>query len=156
MATIFSSSDTAPLNSDITAVLQLLFSTYYLLEANYSHLVPQRIALRAVRVCVRAQGPWFHCGWTCHCHLACLRPMLLLCAASERRREGNSDEVWEERTWRCRLGCSLWLPFLHLLRVSAAPIIGGWAFSSFANLQLQHAGVEDAFPFSGHSLWVSE
>jgi hypothetical protein len=27
-----------------------------------------------------------------------------------------------------------------------------WAFSPFPNWQLQHAGVEDVFPFSGHSL----
>jgi hypothetical protein len=56
MATIFSSSDPAPLNSVINCCTAATFSTYYCLEANCLHLETQRTALRAVRVGVRAQA----------------------------------------------------------------------------------------------------
>jgi hypothetical protein len=54
---------------------------------------------------------------------------------------------------RFSFGCSLRFLLLQLLlRVSAAPIIGGMGFLSLCNRQLQQAGVEAAFSFSGHSL----
>jgi hypothetical protein len=55
--TVFSSSDTVPLNSAQTAILQLLFATYCQ-EVNCLHLEPQLTdLLLAVCVGVRVQGP---------------------------------------------------------------------------------------------------
>jgi hypothetical protein len=66
-------------------------------------------------------------------HLMCLRLLLFLCPASERRREGNawSGEVRTEYSSRCSPGCPLRLLFLNLLRVSAAPIICWMGVFSF-------------------------
>jgi hypothetical protein len=78
------------------------------------------------------RDPGFHCGGICH--LICLRLLLFLCLASERRREGHawSGEVGRGRPSRCSLGSPPWLLFLHLLfRLSAAPIICGMGFFSF-------------------------
>jgi hypothetical protein len=77
---------------------------------------------------------------------------LLIYAASECRREGDAwgGEGGKDHPSRCGLGCALGLLFLQLLRVCAAPIVGGMGF--FSSRQLQHAGVDVVFPFSGHSL----
>jgi hypothetical protein len=65
----------------------------------------------------------------------CLRLLPFLCPASECCREGQawSGEVGRDNFSRCSPGCPLRF-FLHLLRVSAAPIIGGMLVSSFRQL----------------------
>jgi hypothetical protein len=52
---------------------------------------------------------WGKAAGTCHCHLMCLRLLLLLCPASERRREGHawSGEVGRECSSRWGSGCPL-------------------------------------------------
>jgi hypothetical protein len=74
-------------------------------------------------------------GWNCHWYLACQRSLLLRCAASERRREGDtwSNEIWGLPSRR-RFGCSLRFLLLQLLRVPAAPVIGGMGFLALHKL----------------------
>jgi hypothetical protein len=82
----------------------------------------------------RGRDTLFFCsGLTWRWNVTCLRT-LLICAASECRREGDAwgGEGGRELPSRCGLGCPLGLLFLQfLLRVSAGPIVGGMGFFSF-------------------------
>jgi hypothetical protein len=73
------------------------------------------------------------CGWRSHRNLVYLGLLLLLYAASEYRREGDTwcDAVLGEQTARGSFGCSLFLPFLQFfVGVFVTPIIGGMSYLS--------------------------
>jgi hypothetical protein len=82
----------------------------------------------------------------------CLRLLLFLCLASERRREGHawSGEAGREHPPRCSPGCPLRLRFLRLLlRVSAAPIICGMGLFSFRQSAVGARWSGRCIPFLG-------
>jgi hypothetical protein len=88
------------------------------------------------------------------CHLMCLRLLLFLCPASERRKgHAWTGEVEREHPSRCSPECPLRLLFLHLfLRVSAAPRVGGMGVSSFRQSTVAACWGGRYIPFLGSLL----
>jgi hypothetical protein len=137
MATIFSSSDTAPLNSVI--ISSTTVTTLSILSRGWLFTVGFRS----------------DCGWSYLRKLPCPRLLYLRCATSERRSERNawSNSAGGEHTSGCSSGCSLRFPVLQLLpRVPAAPAVGRMRFFS-----LQQFAVATLWSGGGHSLcsWPS-
>jgi hypothetical protein len=136
MATIFSSSDTAPLNSVIifcTAVTTLTYCREVgclQSEPELTDLLFVGVQRSGYSVLLRQEGGGLpqELG----------APVVVLhCTASEHRHEGDTwhGEVGGEHPPRRSFGCSLALPLLQLLlRLSAAPIIGGMGLLSLHQL----------------------
>jgi hypothetical protein len=85
-----------------------------------------------------------------------MRSLLLLGASTQRRSERHtkSGVAGGEHPTRWRFVWFMRFPLPQLLRgMVATTVVGGVCFLSVPNFQLQHAGFEEAFPFSGRSLW---